>query len=42
MLDPVEVDRQAKSDQRQLVERFGGREAALGMGTPGATPVPSA
>lgn len=42
MLDPVEVDRQAKSDQRRLVEQFGGREAALGIGTPGATPVPSA
>ncbi|WP_028356788.1 sulfatase-like hydrolase/transferase [Bordetella petrii] len=42
MLDPVEVDRRAKSDQRQLIERFGGREAALRIGTPGATPVPAA
>jgi choline-sulfatase len=42
MLDPEEVDRQAKRDQAQLVERFGGREKALKTGTPGATPVPDA
>lgn len=41
MLDPEAVDRLAKSDQRALIERFGGREAALKTGTPGATPVPS-
>jgi len=40
MLDPEEVDRQAKHDQAQLVNRFGGREEALKTGTPGATPVP--
>ena len=27
-------------DQNDLIERFGGREAALSMGTPGATPAP--
>lgn len=42
MLDPEEVDRRAKRDQAQLVERFGGREKALRTGTPGATPVPEA
>ncbi|MBU4609625.1 sulfatase-like hydrolase/transferase [Achromobacter sp. GG226] len=42
MLDPEAVDRHAKADQRALIERFGGREAALTTGTPGATPVPSA
>lgn len=41
-LDPEAVDRQAKADQRALIERFGGREAALNTGTPGATPVPAA
>jgi choline-sulfatase len=35
------VDRLAKDDQAALIERFGGREAALAVGgTPGATPVP--
>ena len=40
MLDPVAVDRLAKDDQNQLIARVGGREAALGMGKFGATPVP--
>ncbi|MGY8524541.1 sulfatase-like hydrolase/transferase [Paracidovorax citrulli] len=42
IVDPEATDRLAKSDQRELIERFGGREAALSTGTPGATPVPSA
>jgi len=41
ILDPIEVDTHAKSDQQVLIQKFGGREAALGIGTPGATPVPS-
>ena len=39
-LDPDAVDRQAKADQDRLIEKFGGRENALKIGTPGATPVP--
>ena len=42
LLDPEAVDKQAKADQAALIERFGGREQALNMGTQGATPVPSA
>lgn len=38
MLDPEEVDRRAKRDQNALVERHGGREAALRLGYPGETP----
>jgi choline-sulfatase len=41
IVDPVEVDRRAKSDQRRLVERFGGREIAFRLGTKGATPAPT-
>jgi choline-sulfatase len=40
IVDPVIADRQAKADQRQLVERFGGREAAFRLGTKGPTPAP--
>jgi choline-sulfatase len=40
IVDPVAADRQAKADQRALVERFGGREAAFRLGTKGATPAP--
>jgi choline-sulfatase len=39
-LDPEAVDQQAKADQDRLIEKFGGREKALEMGTPGASPVP--
>ena len=42
IVDPKAADRQAKSDQRALVESFGGREIAFRMGTEGATPAPSA
>ena len=40
MLDPEAVDRRAKDDQNALVEKFGGRERALHIGPPGATPAP--
>ncbi len=40
MLDPHAVDRLAKDDQNRLIASVGGREAALGMGKFGATPVP--
>ncbi len=42
IVDPPAVDRQAKDDQNAVVERAGGREAALRQGKIGATPVPSA
>jgi choline-sulfatase len=42
IVDPAAADRQAKADQRRLVERFGGREAAFRLGTKGATPAPPA
>jgi choline-sulfatase len=41
MLDPEVTDQRAKTDQDALVARFGGREAALGKGPAGASPVPS-
>jgi choline-sulfatase len=40
LLDPEAVDRKAKRAQAALVARFGGRDAALRTGTPGATPAP--
>jgi choline-sulfatase len=40
LCDPEVVDRAAKRDQAALVARFGGRERALALGTPGATPAP--
>ncbi|GAA5233129.1 sulfatase-like hydrolase/transferase [Verticiella sediminum] len=42
LVDPEAADRLAKDDQQALIARFGGREAALRTGTPGATPVPAA
>ena len=42
IVDPEAADRQAKADQRLLVERFGGRDAAYRIGTEGATPAPTA
>ncbi|MGY9054908.1 MAG: sulfatase-like hydrolase/transferase [Alphaproteobacteria bacterium] len=42
IVDPEQADSQARSDQAALVERFGGRDHALGLGTPGATPPPGA
>jgi len=41
IVDPAAADRQAKADQRLLVERFGGREIAFRLGTKGATPAPT-
>ena len=41
IVDPAAADRQAKSDQRLLVEHVGGREIAFRMGTKGATPAPT-
>jgi choline-sulfatase len=38
--DPEKTDRAAKDDQNALIEKFGGREKALHIGTPGATPAP--
>lgn len=38
--DPEKVNAQALADQAALVESFGGREAALKIGAPGATPPP--
>lgn len=40
--DPEQIDRAAKAAQNALVARFGGRERALAMGPPGATPAPGA
>ena len=39
-LDPVAVDRAARRDQNALVAAVGGREAALAIGPPGASPAP--
>ena len=40
LCDPAAVDAQAFADQAALIERHGGREAALKLGAPGATPPP--
>lgn len=40
ILDPTATDAQAFADQAALIERHGGREAALKLGAPGATPPP--
>jgi choline-sulfatase len=39
-LDPAATDAQAFADQAALIESYGGREAALKLGAPGATPPP--
>ena len=41
IVEPGAADRQAKADQRALVESFGGRDIAFRTGTEGATPAPS-
>lgn len=41
MLDPEEVDRRARTEQRRHVDKFGGPQAVATMGNPGATPAPS-
>ncbi len=38
--DADAVDAQAFADQAAMIESYGGREAALKLGAPGATPVP--
>ena len=38
--DPEAIDALAKADQRAMIERFGGPEAASRMGSTGATPAP--
>jgi len=40
--DPEEMDRLAFADQAALIAGHGGREAALKLGAPGATPPPKA
>ncbi len=40
MLDPEAIDRMAKRRQRDLVARFGGRDAAWARGNPGPTKAP--
>lgn len=40
--DPEAVNAQAFADQAALIEHYGGREAALKLGAPGATPPPKA
>ena len=42
IVDPEAAHAQALADQAALVARFGGREAAFAVGTPGATPPPGA
>ena len=38
--DPEEMNRLAFADQAALIDSHGGREAALKLGAPGATPPP--
>ena len=40
ILDPETVDEIAFADQADLIEFHGGRDAALALGAPGATPPP--
>jgi choline-sulfatase len=40
--DPQAIDELAKADQRAMIERYGGVEAASRMGFKGATPAPGA
>ncbi len=42
ILDPEAVDALAFADQAALIESYGGREKALRLGAPAATPVPEA
>jgi choline-sulfatase len=39
--DPEATNAQAFADQATLIERYGGRDAALRLGAPGATPPPA-
>jgi choline-sulfatase len=38
--DPEQIDKLAFADQDAMIERLGGRETALTLGAPGATPAP--
>lgn len=40
LVDPEAADAQAFSDQAAMIERYGGREKALKLGAPAATPPP--
>jgi choline-sulfatase len=40
ILDPEAIDKFAFADQADLIEFHGGRDAALALGAPGATPLP--
>jgi choline-sulfatase len=40
LVDPEAIDARAKSDQRAIVERNGGREAVVARGMFGYTPAP--
>ena len=40
--DPEAMNALAFADQAAMIERYGGREAALKLGAPGATPPPKA
>ena len=40
--DPETMDARAHADQAAMIEAYGGREAALKLGAPGATPPPEA
>ena len=40
--DPEATDARAHADQAAMIEAYGGREVALKLGAPGATPVPEA
>lgn len=39
--DPDEIEQLAHSDQQELIEKHGGKTAALKLGAPGATPPPT-
>lgn len=41
MIDPDAVNAQTFADQEALIAHHGGREAALKLGAPGATPPPA-
>ena len=40
IVNPEVADAQAFADQAAMIERYGGREAALKLGAPAATPPP--
>lgn len=42
IVNPEEADRQAKADQKALIESYGGWEIARTIGAPAATPAPGA